>query len=406
MANNEANLPSAEYYVDISSEQLLLGKLAVDAHIEAGGNLAYIKNVSSLLDAKYIGETRTLSDEIASWDNQEIIAYGKWLLGMLSSPEDSKQKTLNEGVLRSAWSMGLGPGPWTIRHRFGSVSQFYAEIGAKNTHRAGIFDDWTLEDYVQYVKGVGKATGSRPTLSQLKKRSIKDPFNPDPVGIYKRFKEIGGIRKLQELAGYPVIDFWNDEDFIDWGVKFMKANDGLSPSARMIAFLSRKKRGPSTYPIQQRFGGVKKYKDLVTEAFIVDKAEKRFSQENKLESISRDLENGSLPTELFKDVEDGQEKIVRAAKYRIAHHLLGPPFADSMMTISSGKIPFVNGIRKANPTVSAGDIESTALFMDAFDDIWPMDEYLRALRLGEDYDEFTRRELQKRRVKEELVSAL
>ncbi len=395
-----------EYYYDLSGSQVLVGRMALVACLESGGHPSDIVELGQYLRADSEIDSGIETINPRRWNKKDSLNYGKWLLGSALYSNETDQKSLNQNVIYRAWQLGLGPGPWKLASQFGSISEYYLEIGAGNTHRIGVFDDWTLEDYVSYVRQVGHQVGKRPTLSEFKARSARDGRNPNPQLMYKRFKDIGGIRKLQELAGYPVIDFWEDQDYIDWGVKFMRANEGKRPAARMIDFLSRKNHGPSSYPVQKKFGGVKNYQSIVEKYYRFLEIERNEQIQTKLQAISQELAAGKIPKKLFLGAKSETERLSRAAQYRVAKELLGKNYLDSVLTIGLGKISIIGGIRKSNSTITPGDIESTALYLGVFDDIWPMDDFLEDLKLGEEYEEYDRLARQRRKERETELKPL
>jgi hypothetical protein len=91
----------------------------------------------------------------------------------------------------------------------------------------------------------------------------QDTSNPSGSFMHERFLNDGGFRGLLEKAGYPVIDLWVKDDFINWGVKFMASNQGVTPQALMLDFLSTKKMGPSAHTVIKKFD--KKFRNFQEE---------------------------------------------------------------------------------------------------------------------------------------------
>jgi hypothetical protein len=79
------------------------------------------------------------------------------------------------------------------------------------------------------------------------------------------------------------------------------------------------------------------------------------------------------------------------SKYIVINHLC-PDWEESTKIIVSTRgfqdAGFIRSIRKLNNAITAGDIESAALYLDTFDEIWPLNEYMEKFKLGEDYKEF------------------
>jgi hypothetical protein len=194
------------------------------------------------------------------------------------------------------------------------------------------------------------------------------------------------------MAGYPDVKNWGAEDLVTWGVSFMKANDGMLPSQSMIDYLSSKKLCPSASTVANRFD-----RSLVGyQAELKAAHDKRTLEERtEREAILATIKSGQLPPELFQNTKTEAQRLVNYARYIVADELLSKDMVvtkisiGAMNTDSVIRDGFVRSIRKNNPAITAGDIESTALYLGVFDYIWPMDDYMETLCIdGPDYQAF------------------
>ncbi len=392
MADGETTAQSRrklEYYFDASNGSVLAGKLAVREYIKSGGERESLQGLGELLGNPELPlpESNFKRFDASEWTRKDYLKYGRWLNRVVGVTVTGK--SLNEPVLWRARKLGLGPSPRRIGAEFGSTSLYYKALGLTETHRISPFNDWLQEDYVRYIQHVGEEIESRPTYKELHARSLENTNNPSPTIIAKQF----GGRKLGpvvELAGYPDIHSWELDDFVNWGVKFMLANDGLVPSARKINFFSTKGLGPSGRVIMDKFGKLSDYQQTVLIAY-QDKIEEREQErKEKIEEINKALADNMVPAEIFDDTKNDNEKILRYARYVVLDHLLPDSFAANKISISTMSNPtvqkagFVCSIKKANNAITPGDIESAALYLGVFDVLWPLDDYMERLKMPEE----------------------
>lgn len=398
LPKTEVRRKKQNYYFDTDARKIVQGDKQLKEHIAQNGSVDSVINLS---DALRLGDIPELNPEVenydtSEWGREEFIRYGKWLLKVVAPPQVPGEKQLNEKVIRRARRLGLGPGVSAFKTQFGTVSKFYMELSGSATHKSGLYDDWATDDYIKYLKRLGQKLDRRPTIPDLKKTNAFKVAGPGYYIIHTHFAEIGGFSKALELAGFLLIEGWGQEEYIDWGKKFMLANDGLTPSARALAFLSKKDFGPSDTTVKKKFGALSDYQLEVCNSYLQEVEAREHFRQTKLDEIHQGLIDGSLPAELFDGVESEEEMILRYAKYITVDYLLGDEYAVSKMSICTESTDtvrtkgFEKSIRHAAPHITMGDIESSALSQDVFDILWPFDEYMTRLKLGQEYYDFVR----------------
>lgn len=404
-----------EYSYDILTGQMLLGRIAINSHIESGGHPEDLRELGNFLvsNENFVtpnatSEPLTSNARIDSdWTKTNYINYAKWLHRLTADCVPETKKALNQHVFKRARLAGVGPSfyPVVNKNRFGSLANLYREAKIYPTHIIGVFDDWDAYDIADYIKGLGESIGRRPTRQDLREMWVSEPTKyPSDVYIHSRFPSNGGLGRAMELAGYIVPELWSDQDYIDWGVKFMMANDEKIPTSRDMLFLSAQRLGPSSRTIMNKFDKMRDYQFLVVKT-LRDRAEiVENDKQEKLRDIEIGLNSGRFPAQLFSNVSREEEKIVRRAKYLVLDTLLQESNYEAKISISTeaGKsyreMGFVRSIRKINSTTTAGDVESTALYLGVFDDIWPPDTaFMKTLRLPD--------QLRNRRRQRELIVA-
>jgi hypothetical protein len=354
------------------------------------------KSVIAIHQEKYI------KPKTKKWTEDNYTKYGKWLAKAVAKPTNPKDKLINEKIINQAARLGLGPGEYNIEKANGSMSKFYKSINAKETHPIGIFDGWAIEDYIRYIKKIGTKIGKKPTENIFWEFAHKNPWSsPSPALIAKSIGGKYGIGPIMELAGYLDIKNWNDDDYIAWGKKFMKANDGMELSTPILSYLSPQELSPSARAIIDKFG-MSNFKSKVQQEYLSEKEHEETVHSEKLAEIEQRITKGQISKELFESAASEEDLILFFAKYQVVHHLC-PDWEESTKIIISSRgfheTNFVGSIRKLNNAFTAGDIESAALYLDVFDDIWPMNEYMQTYKLDEGYAEFRKVLAEKEKVR-------
>lgn len=367
-------------YFDLSEGVLLIGTEAKDYHLEAGGNPADVAPLPQVLldDSFVIPADRYPKTSFSDWNREDDITYAHFLHQIAV---ESGQR-ITKDIITKAGYLGIGP---RIKHftgaaRYGNLSNFYTEAGLHDTHQVGRFRHWSRADYVAYIKNIAAEIGGRPSQDILWARQQSGvDTGPSPYDIRQA---IGSTNLLLELAGFPNIHSWDEQDFIDWGVKFMLANNGILPTASRVQKLSLLKKGPSARVIQNRFVLFSTYKERVAEAYARECAFRQARSAAFIEEILSGIGNDLFPSDLFENAPSVEAEIQILSKFKVVEKLLGD-LTDSQKVELARKPPqnFIAGIQNYRPTLSAGEIEEVALRLDVTDEIWPMDDYLTDLRL-------------------------
>ena len=397
-------------YFDLENGEVLIGREDRQRYVrEAGAGAVRVVELGPLLrdPTPYLNLSLVSYEEVdsAGWPRDRLKEFGAWLTRTVAPPRTTRERHLNTSVLSNACFLGLGPEAMSYRREFGGYGNFYAEIKAKKTLQRGAFDEWSIEDFVNYIKKSGK--DRRPTRAELEARSDRDSAKPRPSLMHNRFLEQGGFNKLLELAGYPVIESWTERDFIDWGIKFMEANDGQVPGTDEFSYLSQKKQGPSARVIYTRFVKMTDYQAELIAAYGEVLREARALEQMKLACIVEDIQAGRIEPEVFDGPADSiealverlssREAIARYARYRVLRAVKPDMLPDAKIRISVNEDgQNITSAINSRYDVLPGEIESAALCEGVFDDLWPMDDHLVTLRLAGDegYAEYKRQKSQ------------
>lgn len=398
-----------KHYFDISNGEVLAGEEQREHYLAAGAAPEDVRNLGAVLREPLPAFPWATEERLntADWTPEKYLAFGKWIYAIVAEPTRPQESHLNGRIITNANQAGLGPSVRALRNNFTTITNFYSEIDAKDTHKEHLFDDWEIENFIAFVKQVGGK--KRPTIADFAAHAEKHPDKPQPHYnyIYERFRDIGGVSKLLELAGYMAVRSWDDEDYIDWGVKFMQANGGIVPSKAMANYLSKKQLGPSEMGIRGHFPSVHDFQMGVLERWRQVEGGRLADRQEKLAAINEGLAAAELPPELF-DADsdkvadntllesDPDEAVRRYAEYSVLGLIL--PGMDNSARVDlclrtekfAGKVGFTTAAKSAvlDGGITAGEVERGALMAGVFDDIWPMDSHMQTLKLDEGYEEY------------------
>jgi hypothetical protein len=402
MRPNEIDYSSrAKYFFDKTNGEVLAGRQQKVEYLRSGADSDGVVELGPLLRAPE-EESRTWEHDRLStqqWDQERFIRYGQWLNKVVAPPQEN-QKRMTRDIIINAGRLGLGPGLGAIRNRFGHTSRFFIEIGAKDTHRMGIFDEWTLGDFANYLREVGG--DRRPKRAQINALAARNPRLPKARLIEERFNEHGRFNGALTLAGYWVTDRWSKEDYLEWGLKFMDANNGILPVQSAANYLSKEQKGPSARTIHTNFGSLTAFQEMLRDRYAEHHANRLQERAKMFKEIEADREKARVPRELFQfdGYEDasyeelrkkqGNSLLMRYGKYRVLENLLPGMTEERRVEIARGDDGkgFIVLVRQSNP-IPAGEIEHTALVLGYFDEIWPSPD-LDKLKLDEQYEDFVK----------------
>lgn len=372
-----------KHYYDLNSGKLIVGQEELDSFLSQAQDTTGVYALGNLLRNTDIEVPGFVYQRKPKRTKAQLLQYGKWLHRVAMEAEASDQRELNSTIIHRAGRLGIGPTIWEITKHpaFGTLSRYYAEIGITGTRRAGAFDGWSSLDFGEYIKRVAEELGRKPTRDDLLKKSKDDAKSPSLNVIISR---TGSLGHAYELGGYPNARHWDKDDFISWGVRFMRANDGLLPSQSMIDYFSKKKLCASASTFAKNFdNSLLTYQSQLIDDYRFEIERERIEHAKKIEDIS----TGRIPNVVFQDAESEDEKITRYARYMVVDHLFPESHAASKISIAAmsnetvRRDGFIRAVRKLNYAITAGEIESVALFLNVFDDLWPMKDYMETLRL-------------------------
>lgn len=367
-----------EFYFDLSSGQLLIGRVALSAHIEASGHPADITELGLFLrsDIPIADEHKTfMGPDSVNIEDYKVL--GRWLSNL---PKGEKEAPLTKYILERAGQLGLIPTIKSILNTFTTASNFYQVLELHNVRRRGLYKDQSVDDIADYVSAVFETRTQESLFRELTERSYRgENLGPDEI------TEITGmtLSELLELRGHVYNIRWPRERYESWCVEFMHANSGNEPTRSAIDYLSANNRGPSRFGIRKFFGNMSNFRAAGREAYIKDLELRALERADKLRKIDEALRSQRLHPVLFADAAAGSDPIVTYAQLEVVRALLPNLPLKKKYIIASSKSPgkFIDVILAFDNELTAMMIEETARSLGVHEDIWPMDDYLEVLRV-------------------------
>ncbi len=387
----DPQIQQPNYYFDLSTGSLLVGETAYELHIESGANPADIKSIGEVVCDPSIELVRSQYEPLDTrgWSKEACISAGQRVLSFLPDTYEA-YNPLSKSVIHRAHILGFMPGVSTITasSRFSTIPNFNRAIGLEPGLSRGIYDSWSVQQFVDYVgKMASKVPKHRNLSGQLESLSQKGE-GPSPYVIRKR---LGSLSRAINLAGYADPRSWEEQDYLDWGVRFMLANDGELPVAGVIEVLSPQRKAPSRKNIHDRFGTLSKFKTRLAEEYSAEVERQEGERKQKIDYIEEAIKNGLVPAELLEQTEPSSLlKIV--GRYMVVSKLLAHLEESEKQDIATLRRTnsFSKAIQRENAEISLGLIETTAEEIGFFDDIWPLDNYKKVLKIPPRSERLTR----------------
>ena len=376
-----------EFYYDISNQTLLIGRIACDESVARGVNpLDIVPLEQALLDCSISDNITTEKLNVSDWDKNDYLNFGQWLNGVTPSTK------LKSSILYSAYKLGIGPEPQRIHHvnrktgekLFAGFGEFFEKCGSKDSIYRYRFDDISFSSLLSFIKLEADKlaeNGIRPSVKHFE--NLIESGNAPSRRVLKRI--VGHTYgELLDMAGYFDARSRTKNDLVEWGVKFTLANN-RPPYFAGIKKLSKNFKGPSKTSLVRRFGGILSYQTEVIVAHEEYLKEQSRLRSLKLDQIQLEIESGDLPQDLYNQ-EENDQSILNVARFRVVEKLLPDYPINKKIKLSCSQISpdwFAKIIMRLNPEISIATIETTALMLDVFDDIWKFDDYLTTLKVDD-----------------------
>lgn len=371
----------AETWYDTRVGELLIGEAAVAPRLEEGGpDIVPLHDLLTRPNFAYQNGEFARA-QVDNMTRDDYVQLGKWVVNVLEegTPDTQPLPSLDEDLLQRLYILGLGPERqrYVRCDRFDNLADFRDAVGVPGRQAWGKYRRWPFAQFVRHAQEVAAAKGGKPSSDDYDTLA-KAGKGPSAETMWAH---AGSLDDLHELIGFPNVRAMSDSDLIEWGVQAVLVNGEDKFGWLLLDILSRRDRGPSYNFTRQRFGSWKVYKDTVLQTL-----------KSKNDYYDNQLAAGNLPAS-FNALPPAKLHAT-AARYLVAISCAPqlPPSRLEQLAFTASKT-FTPALIKAtdSASVTGGIVETTALGLHVFDDIWPRHNYLEHLKVDDAELEVTRR---------------
>lgn len=376
-------LSMAEFWYDTSEGALLVGAFAAEQRMQEVGQMV-VPLAEVLTNPDYaVRAPEELKINSEGWDDDAKVAYGQWILQVVTAGTGDPTAVTRQ-VFRQARNLGLGPSPRSL-----DFNEFKDTIGVplgnrsdRRAHRR--FRDADEDDIIDAAIGYFKDSGHK-----ISDNEYDQAAKTGSVPNLRRLSEAlggGGVSALNELLGYPNIPSWQEEDFIDYGVNFVKANGPEALTGTLNSILAELKYGPATRTIIERFGKWNIYKGKVLAKY----QQIETTKQTRLAAYRQRIADGTFPAEYGALPED--ELLAIGARYTLIEACAPQAIRKDKDKIARFKnIRFLfRDLGELSKHLTPGYIEMVALSLHILDQLYPTTENEDRLRIAPEQIEAAR----------------
>jgi hypothetical protein len=359
----------AEYYYDLSSGQLLLGGIALDAHFEAGGNPADIRELGPFLRSdEAIPHKERWGTRFTGYGNEEILQVSRWLYDVVPEPENPNQKRFTKRIINRASYLDIHPSVRQLRHpdRFGSTSNFFRALGKISANI--MYHNVTTDSAIDYVKRKHDELGRMPTERELNALATESSENISYDVLAERIP--GGLSRVAKELDYVIAR--KDSDYIDWGVEFYAANDFLFPSQDLMYMFRDQGKSPGYANTKKRWT-MDDYKALIKKNY-----------DEQLLTLKAVAQAKSFPHEIYHDIHDDYLVATRCTRYMLVCDFAPLLSEEQKIELSVSKLTdgdFAIRLQQYNAMAILPLITERAEQFGVFKNFWRWD-YLKSLEIA------------------------
>lgn len=364
-------------WYDQQEGRMLVGQAALDASLEQTG-IGDIVPLRDLLEADDFAHTVRSFDKLdtSSWTREDLIVSGRFVLKLLQQVDGTEQPVKQKHIDRM-YVLGLGPITGALYGRknrpFTNLTDYLRAIGSTVVSAKKLYHSWTEEDFGDYSKRLEAKLGRPPTINDYDD-AARTGEGPSQFIVYQR---TDGVAALNERNGHVDVRFWEETDYVQWGADVIEANPDIGLTITACTILSARRQGPSDPNVKKHFGSWKAFK-----ARAIEEADRRaVERAGKLKQYRDMAELGQLPKE-YSQYDDDQ-LIRAAARFVLVSTCLPGRNTDDIAELLR-KHRGLQSIQKIRPELSAGHIETTAVTLDIFDDIWPHPDRTKKLHITQE----------------------
>lgn len=308
---------------------------------------------------------------LSDWSPEEGLRVGKIVAKELL--EMSPPQPLTQRIITRLHVLGLFPDFNFIRKNYDSLHNFNEKVGAATSANSNAknrkYDELSRAELLAHIVNTYDEMvevpddASRKPLSAI---TLNIMYQHDliPSDAYL-LRRLGGVRKINEMLGFPNIKSWDNETYLQYGADILRLNGPDSLTVSNSHRLALEKFGPHPAAIKARFGSWGRFKNLAQEHLRNEESLIANHQASVEEYYRQQLPDN-------EDVPFSEKALHRALWLLVGHYFKTQPLEIPERVNEKTVTKVVNEIRersKGNSTLA--DIEITALMLNIFDDLWP-----------------------------------
>lgn len=356
----------AETWFDTRTGELLVGTAAIEQRLpeSSPGDVVPLHELLTAKEFPYHPGEFPVSST-ASLTPEKMLEMGHWLVTL--------EHNVIRQYLRRLNAIGLG---FNFRNQtdFRTMGEYRIALGLERGREYGLYDDWTLRDLVKEAYKVSRKVGGRPEGKDYIAHGLSIKF----------IEKNGGVRRVNELIGYPNFHEFDEDDCRLWGAKLVRVNGPEVLRVSVIRELSKNDRGPSYERIRAACGSWFDFVKASNQEAQRQSAFEKSRRENKLAEYRRLISCKKLPD--YCEVMNEDDLLEFGGRYKVVKSLLLNELPDPerhAIRIALNKHESIaKQFSHLYSRYRAADIETEAVVLDVFDDIWPMNELDEVLKVA------------------------
>lgn len=329
---------------------------------------------------EYIESTTYDRLDVDEWIQDDYIQYGQWVDSLTRDPQQVRSR-LTSGVLKRAYSLGIGPGIHRIRdkNRFSTLGAYYKALSVVPGREWKHYDTLTDQELADYGEGVlldllsqSEGQTGDPTLTQEIARRARLGEGPGLSAFRLNGRTLSEVMLLNGYYVGP--PHMKPEDYVQLGARIRHANNGRELTREAMDFLAKSKRAPHSSSVMRKF----RWADYLDQVQAAYERPGLYDIEQRLPTIKQEVKDGTLPFSVIEDA-TGPEVLTRRARWLLVNELLPKLDAqEKQIIVKFIRISF-EGVIRVRGNISETDIKEAVARLDIAEDLGP--PYVRYLRV-------------------------
>lgn len=352
-----------KYYIDITTNQQLIGDAAYELHLEAGGHPADIREVASFIYSdEPIPNPIHNNPDFTSLSVAAAVERGRWLYNVLEQsdierPGGVSKRVINDRAIGRAAAMGLHASIKQLEQAEKPLrpTDLYKLIGNISAYRH--FDGLTTTRAIEYLREMSERLGRMVTVEDIEKAAADSLYLPAFRQTLARIIPGGLSRVAEELGYYP-----RSGNPRSWAASYMIVNNSQRPSPDIMGVYALQKKGPTKQSLL-RPG------ETVEAAF----NEIQVLMEQEKDKLFDPTKNKPIPRNIYDASLSEAQLISRALRFDMITQLLPTLSSEQISRIVLDDLPegqLIRSLRKYSLSINWLVMKELSLEYGVLQDMW------------------------------------